>query len=41
MHRIKRYEDRGSPCLSPTSGLKNFVGSPLTRIEYEEVDRHS
>jgi hypothetical protein len=29
---IKRYRDRGSPCLIPLEDLKVVEGDPLTRI---------
>jgi hypothetical protein len=30
--RLKRMEDRGSPCLKPFPGLKKELSSPLTKI---------
>jgi hypothetical protein len=36
-HKIKRYGDKGSPCLMPLWGLKLGDGVPLTRTKKETV----
>lgn len=33
IHKMKRYEERGSPCRNPTFGVKGCEGSPFTRTE--------
>lgn len=37
--KMKRYGDKGSPCLTPLEGLKIFVGWPFIRIASSEANK--
>lgn len=38
MHKIKKYEDKGSPCRMPLDGQNSSKAPSIMRMEIENVE---